>query len=275
MRNLCLLALALVLLGTDRAGALELTNPRAMYNLLGVPKSNTKFLPGDIFLIVFDINDLEVDQDGVAKYRQGMKIFDGKKEIFNEAPSNVKVVPLFGATKMPGFVSITVGQEQLPGSYKAEITIEDVQPKKAKVKTLTFAFDVKKKAFGIVAPGSPAIGFLGHDFVAAFSVTGMARDKTTKLPDVDVELTVRDAKGNKLNAAPIKNSIKEMHQEGVFDLTRLSVVPLNFPMLLSKSGKITVEVLATDKITKEEAKLRLHVWVLNPQTYIDKAMAAP
>src|SRR5262245_62076645 len=74
-------------LATGQSGDLKLTNPRATYGYLGPPRTDDKFLPGDVYFITFDIEGLKVSDTGEVNYKMGMAIKDkAGKEFFSQEP---------------------------------------------------------------------------------------------------------------------------------------------------------------------------------------------
>jgi hypothetical protein len=268
------LALALLAALAAPAQALELKNERASYGLLSIPKESSKFLPGDIIYLVFDIEDLKVNEkDGVAEVQQILQIADGDgKVIFGQKPQPIKV-PLFGATRMPGVVQALMTTDQKPGKYTLKVSVED---KLAKVtKKIAYDFELLKPAFGIVQPFTPSVGFLNQDFIVNFAVTGMLKDKKTRRPDVEISMRLLAKNGKPLVPQPVKNNILDWDVEGTdYDLTKLTVVPVTLPLVLAQKGSFIVEIQATDQVAKKTVAIRLPLTVLDPTPQLNSKAAA-
>jgi hypothetical protein len=261
------------------ATALELKNGRAAYSFLSVPRADNKFLPGDLLIYCYDIDDLTVDEKtGVAVVEQSFEVLDkSQKIVFKQDPVDTEV-PLFGARHMPSYVRLVMTADQPPGRYTLRLRVTD---KKARDKSrasqmLTYDFDLLKPGFGIVQPFTPAVAFQHQDFVVSFAVTGMKRDDK-KLPDVELSLRLLDrATGQPLVAEPVVSKLRDLHHEQAFDLTRMPVVPLSLPLVLSRPGEFLIEVKAVDRLAgKQEAVLRLPLIVVNPAPYLNRLSAGP
>ena len=98
------LALATALtLAPHAAGDLKLTNARATYGVLGATRADTKILPGDIYYITFDIENLDIGDDGEVRYSMGMELLNNKgKPEYSQEPRDLKARNDLGGTSMPG-----------------------------------------------------------------------------------------------------------------------------------------------------------------------------
>jgi hypothetical protein len=96
------------------------------------------------------------------------------------------------------------------------------------------------------APGE----FLHVNFVAV----GFDRDKAKK-PNLHVELSVLDEKGKPVLAKPATGTVTEAPET-------VRAIPMQFPMALNRPGKFTVELKATDAVSKKTDTLRFPLTVL-------------
>src|SRR6188508_273852 len=55
---------------------LALTNVRNTYGELGGTRPDSKFMPGDVVFVAFDIENITVGADGTCKYTMGMAVND-------------------------------------------------------------------------------------------------------------------------------------------------------------------------------------------------------
>src|SRR5262249_53249488 len=55
---------AALALGPAQAGGLSITNIRTTYGELGAVRTDTKYLPGDLFFVAFDVEGLTLSPDG-------------------------------------------------------------------------------------------------------------------------------------------------------------------------------------------------------------------
>jgi hypothetical protein len=258
-------ALAALTIAPAQAGELKLTNVRLTVGELGGPRPSAKLLPGDVLFIGYDITGLGIEPDGTAKYKMGMEVKDAaNKTIFKQDPRElVDFVPLRGNV-LPARAFVTIGLDQDPGTYACTITVED--PKTKGTSAITTKFEVGKKDFGIVAVytthdergaiSAPNIGAVGQTIFIQFSVASFQRDPKTKQPNVEFEFQILDEKGNPTLPKP-RVHVQDMgveEKEGAF--------AMRFPLFMSRPGKFTVRITATDKVANKKATYDLPVTVL-------------
>jgi hypothetical protein len=262
-----LYSLALVALSAAPAqgGELKLTNARIRIGELGPTRPSAKFLPGDLLVITYDINGLAIDPNGVVKYKTAMEVKDAAgKSIFKQDPRDLlDFVPLRGNV-IPGLTFVTIGLDQPPGNYVCEITVTDPNTKKSdKVST---KFEVTKAEFGIVGvrcthdtmgqSPAPPVGVVGDAIIINFGVASFQRDPKTKQPNVELEFQILDDKGNPTLGKPqihIQDSGVDA-KEGAFGH--------QFGLPMTRPGKFTFKVTATDKVANKKATSELPVTVL-------------
>ena len=254
---------ALSLLPTQ--AGLTLSNPRVTYGELGAVRSDTKFLPGDIFFLAYDIDGMKVDDTGRVKYSMAMNVVDSdNKPIFKQDPiERTDFLPL-GGTKLPARAFVTIGLDQAPGIYTCRVKVIDIATKAEK--EIEQKFEVLKKNFGLVvvytsADGkgeipSPALGIAGQSVFVHFALVGFARDAKGKQPNIDVEMIVY-AKDNtptlpKPSTLTIDSGVPESE----------NVVPLRFLLPMNRDGDFRVELKATDKVSKATSTVKIPIKVL-------------
>src|SRR3954471_15485404 len=144
------LALASALSVTPaQAGTLQLKNDRITYGILGQERKDNKLLPGDVFVVAFDIEGLQVREDGRVLYSMGMELTskEGKSE-FKKDPQELEAVNALGGSRLPAFALSEVGTETRPGEYTLKVTVTDRAAKATQ--TLTRKFEVLPRTFGFV-----------------------------------------------------------------------------------------------------------------------------
>ena len=112
-------------LAPAQAGALELKNVRVTYGTLGQERKDAKeVLPGDIYNVAFDIEGLQVGDNGQVLYRMGMELTkSGKKEPeFKQEPRDLEAFNTLGGSRVPAFARTTVGLDTQPGEYTLKVT---------------------------------------------------------------------------------------------------------------------------------------------------------
>ena len=255
---------AALAIGQDAAG-LQLTNVRMTIGELGPTRKAATLLPGDIVFIGYDIDGLTIDAEGVAKYTMAMEVADSAgKLIFKQDPRElIDFIPLRG-NKLPARAFITIGLDQPAGKYTCKITVTD--PKTKGTNSLTVPFEVAKAEFGIVAVfashdprgalSASTIGVVGQTLYIQFSVATFQRDAKTKQPNVEFQFEVLDEKGMPTLGQPLKSiqdsGVKD--EDGAFGRSQ--------PLFMSRVGKFTVRIAASDKISGKKSTYELPVTVL-------------
>jgi hypothetical protein len=263
------LALTTVLTAPAQAGGdLAVKNVRTTYGMLGPIRKDDKFLPGDFFVIAFDIENLKVKDDGTILYAMGVELTrkekGGKvKPILKRAPMSMEAVNSLGGTTLPGFAIQPIKPDDSPGEYTLTVTIKDEGVKPAKTVTLEKSFEVLPVKFGFVqvrvtsplGEPSPPIGVRGQMLPLHCAMVGVEADKKTKLADVTFEMVVLDADGKPTLAKTFKGDIKNP----VTPVMQFQPIPLQ----LNRAGKFTVVLKATDNVGKKSIEQKLDLTVLD------------
>lgn len=249
------------------AGALKLSNVRNTYGELGGTRAETPLLPGDVLFVGFDIEGITVDPAGKVKYTMAMEVLDKTgKAIFKQDPAEkIDFVPL-GGNRLPARAFITVGLDQPPGDYTLKVTVTDVANKATQA--LERKFQVKPKDFGIVAVytsvddrgqlPAPTTGIVGQSVFVQFSLVGFGRDAQKKQPNVSIEMTPLDEAGKPTLPKPSVYNL----ESGVDPKDAGFSVRFLLPM--TRTGKFTVHLKATDKVTGKTATFDLPIAVVPP-----------
>lgn len=256
------------------AGGLKLTNVRTTVGELGPPREVSKVLPGDVLFIAYDIEGITIDGEGVARYTMAMEVVNAAGARILPPPSEPKVepreltefVPLRG-NKMPARAFVTVGLDQPAGAYTCKLSVTDTKTKATD--SLTLKFEVAKKEFGVVAVytthdqrgelSAPTSGQVGQTIYAQFSIASFDRDPKTKQPDVEVVCQLLDDKGAPLLTTPRKHIQDAKAPQPVKDAD--GAFALQFPVFMNRPGKFTVEITATDRVSKKVSTYKLPVTV--------------
>jgi hypothetical protein len=247
--------------------AIALTNVRANYGELGSPRSDVKMLPGDILFLGFDIEGIKVDNDGKVLYTMEMEVVDSKgKAIFKQQPVEKNDFLPLGGNKLPARAFVSVGLNQAPGMYTCKVTVIDRASKATA--NLEKQFEVLKADFGLVTVytscddrgtlPAPQTGIVGQSVWVHFATVGFGRGTTNKQPNIDVEMVVLDKDGKPTVPNPTKYSINKdvpEDHEGI---------PLRFLLPMNRAGDYTVELKATDGVTKKTSKVTLPFKVIAP-----------
>jgi hypothetical protein len=247
-------------------GQLRLTNERPTYGIMGAPRTNDKYLPGDVYFLTYDIENLKVDENGKVVYTMSMELLDSKgKSQFKSEPQKLEMTSSLGGARVPAFAHAVLGTDTAKGEYTLHLTVEDrATQKKAE---LTKKFDVIEKEFGLVrlntsydgqgALPAPAVAVAGQSLWVNFAATAFDRDKKTKQPDITVEMRVLDENGKPTVEKPFPGAVSDNVPES------WSLIPMQFLLTLNRPGKFTVELKATDKLAKKNSTLKFPVTVLD------------
>ncbi len=239
------------------AQALELKNIRMAYGAGGAPRTDNKFLPGDIMLVTYDIDGLTVDKAGKVSYEGVMEIFDSKKtRISSKNIPLQEVVLQLGGNSIPGDLTVTMGSDQPPGIYTVKLTVTDKVAKKSA--PLTRQFELLKTGYGIIRLGAPAYGVPGQHYPLAFFLVNSPLDKKTKLPMADIIMRVFE-EGKKGEAArPVVTSLPAQLPADV----DVQIIPVQFSIYLNRPGRFTVEIEVQERLTNKKLKVPLPLTVI-------------
>ncbi|MGL6096111.1 MAG: hypothetical protein ACRC7O_09985 [Fimbriiglobus sp.] len=270
------IAAALSLVSDQPPAALTLSNVRNTFGELGGTRPDGKLVPGDVLFVGFDIEGVTVEPDGKVAYTMALDVTDtaGKSVFKQEAAEKTDFVPL-GGTKLPARAFITVGIDQPPGVYTLKVVVTD-KPSQA-TKALEKKFEVGPRDFGVVAvyasiddrgaTPAPTTGVIGQSIYVQFGVVGFDRAlpkakpkdpkaAVSKQPDVMVEMIVLDEAGKPTLAKP-----STFHLVGGVD-EKDPGFTLRFLLPLTRLGKYTIRLKATDNLAGKSATFDLPVAVV-------------
>jgi hypothetical protein len=241
-----------------QAGALKLANVRTAYGMLGPTRTDTKLFPGDSLFVLFDVEGIQSDAQGKILYSIALEVADAKgKVLFKQEPRNLEALNALGGNRLPAHAHIDIGVDQPPGTYTLTVTAADRAAKTSQ--SLTQKFEVLPRALALVRLRTtsdpegdipaPGIGVLGQALHINCGLVGFERDKTTKQPNVSVEMRVLDDAGKPTMAKPFTGVINENITEKIVG------IPLRFMLPLNRPGKYQIEVRATDQLSKKTATL--------------------
>ncbi len=260
------LILTTVMMVPGAQNAINFTNVRLTYGELGPVRQDARYLPGDIFYIGFDIEGIKVEDDGTVNYSLGVEVLDkDNMSIFKQDPIKQSGFLPLGGSKLPARAFITIGIEQPPGKYTCKVTISDLATKATK--TLEQQFEVLKKDFGIVVVYSSAdengahavapLGVAGQAINLHFGIVGFARDPKTKRPSVSVQMTVIAKDGSATLQKPAVMTIEKEVNE------RDTSIPMRMLLPMNRVGDFTLELKATDQISKATTTIKYPIKVLS------------
>jgi hypothetical protein len=261
-----LLTAVVLNLGPAQAGSLELKNVRPTYWVLGQARKGSKLLPGDVYVVAFDIEGLQVKKDGRVLYGMGMELIrNGKKPKteFKREPQNLEAVNSLGGSRLPSYALSVIGTDTPPGQYTLKVTVIDRVSKKTA--TLVRNFEVIPPRLGFVRVGlsygnnlpAPPLAVPGQALWVNFFVTGFSLHKKTRQPDVTIEMRILDEAGKPTTGTPFSGEAKRALKE----LPHLILID-PIPLQINRSGKFKISLKATDNVTKKTATQTLDFTVI-------------
>jgi hypothetical protein len=200
----------------------------------------------------------------------GLEMTDATgKVLFKQEPEEKSDFVPLGGSKIPGRAFVMAGYDQPPGVYTMKLTVTDnkspVMPKPTK--TLIKKFEVKDKEFGIVAVmttvndrgdiPAPTTGVVGESVFIHFQITGFARDPKRKQPNVLVEMQPLDENGKSTLGKPVSYTL-----EGGVDEAGPPLFTLRFMLPMTRVGKFTIRLTATDRVANKKATFDLPIAVV-------------
>ena len=249
--------LLLLSLAPGQSGQLNLTNVRATYGILGATRPDTKFLPGDSFVLCFDVEGVKADDAGKVLYSIGMEVTDAAGKVhLKQEPQELEANTSLGGTSLQAYASIQIGLDQPPGQYTVKLTATDRASRATG--TLTRTYEVLPKGFGLVrlhttydADGKIVAPYVGEGQVlfVNFLAVGFGRDPAQAQPNLSVVMRILDQTGKPTLARPYSGEVNK-------DIPAKALsVPMQFIVELNRPGQFTLELKATDKVTGQSGTL--------------------
>jgi hypothetical protein len=240
---------------------LELKNDRATYGVLGPERKDDNVLPGDIYVVYFEIVGLQMDKTDRVKYSMGVEYLNKKGESqYKKEPTPQEAVNVLGGNRIPAFATTQIGLDTPPGEYTLNVTVTDQATKKEA--KLTRKFTILEKRFGLVRvgfsypfnfenpPPAPPLGVVGQSllFHATAVEVGLSGDK--KQPDLVALCVVTDESGKPTLSEPMQGKVQEVQDQ----FLKLRVIPLSFIISLNRPGKFKVTMTVTDNVTGKKTE---------------------
>jgi hypothetical protein len=257
--------LAATTLAPAQNDTIKFTNERATYGVLGPTRSDSKFIPGDVFFLTFDIENLKTDASGKVKYSMAMELLDSKgASKFKGDPDPRELINSLGGTRLPASAHAVVGTSSEAGEYTMKITVADLANNK-KSGTLTRKFTVVPPDFGLVRVNctydpegkipAPSLAVVGQSVWVNAFVAGFQRS-SKKQPNLTVDIQMLGEDKKPTLEKPINFTIDNMVDES------WSLIPVQSLLTLNRTGKFSVELKATDGITKKTTKVTFPLTVV-------------
>jgi len=241
---------------------LSLTHVRPTHGLLGPQRQNESLAPGDNYFLSFDIQGIRVDDQGKVRYSMAIESSDAAgKVVFRQEPKEQEARASLGGDSVPAYAHLRVGLDTPPGEYRLKVVVKDLAT--GQEQTLSRNIRVLPKDFALVrttvtvdpeAHYPAAIFACGQGIWVHSSAVAFTRERG-KQPDVVFEMRVLDESGKPTLAnAATGTPPKDLPAD-------LSGLPLGFPLTLNRTGKFTVELQATDRISGKKAKMSFPIVV--------------
>ena len=252
-----LTALAALGPAAGQAGELTLTNVRSAHGVLGPARAGDRLLPGDSYVLSFDIEGISADASGRVRYAMGTEVSNSAgRALFRQDARDLEATASLGGNRVPAFARVDIGLDQPPGDYTLRVTVTDRAT--GRTGALTRTVTVLPRGFGLVRLAltsdpdaqfpAPAPG-AGQLLWVNFGIVGFARDRASAQPHVTFQALVRDEGGKPTLARPLTGTGSRDVPEKALSL------PIHFPLSLNRPGTFTLELAATDEVGKKTAKL--------------------
>jgi hypothetical protein len=256
--------LAALTLTPAQAPQLNLTNIRTTHGLMGPTRADNKLLPGDVFFVAFDIENVKVDDNGEVLYSMGMEVLDSKnKAQFKQDPRDLTALNSLGGQRLPAFAHVETGFDQPPGEYTLKLTVTDRAAKASK--SFERKFEVLPLSFGLIqfrissdVEGQmpvPPVGVAGQSIYINWVVVGFQRGSNNQ-PKLATEMRLLDDKDQPTLAKPFTGEVTKNVSKEVLG------IPMQFLVTLNRPGKFTAKVKVTDQVSKKTAELSFPIVVL-------------
>ncbi len=250
-----------------QSGKLELKNARFTYGILGQERKDSNYLPGDMVVLAFDIEGLQVKDDGTAGYSMGMKLYSHKKkkDVFVQDPQPMTVVNSLGGTRQPVFPLTNLFPDTEPGEYTMRVDVMDTNSKAAQM--IERKFTVKPLEFGIVRVGlvylnlnenqaggyplyAPPLVVPGQSLMIHFGTVGFTEGGDKNLPKVRMEMTIKDESGNTVLKKPVSGTATGYEND---QYKNLKFIPFHVPVQINRHGKFKIVLSAKDEYSNKTA----------------------
>jgi hypothetical protein len=255
--------LATAALAPLQADQLAVTNVRPTYGVLGAPRSDTKYLPGDEFVLSFDIQGAKVNPAGKILYSVGMEVTDPKGQVqFKQLPNDLEAEARSGSTTLPACASVQIGLDQEPGTYTVKVSVTDRVA--GVTREIARTCEILPRAFGLVrvritsdSEGRNPVGSLrlGQTVWINFAAVRFGSNPSSKQPQVSVVMRVLDAAGRPILGKPSRGEITKDVPANV------RALPMQFALAVNRTGKFTVELTATDHIAGKTCNVSFPITV--------------
>jgi hypothetical protein len=249
------------------AGPLTLANVRATHGILGPVRTLDKVLPGDRYVLCFDIEGITIGPDGKVAYGIGTEVRNAQgRVLYQQEPKAVEAPTSLGGGRVPAHALIDVGLQTPPGVFTLKVTVTDrvsnaSQSLTREVEVLPVRFGLVRLAISNDPEGQLPAAALGVGQAAwlQFGAVGFAHPADGKAPAVSFSLQILDESGKPTQERPVVAPPAKDAPPGQ------ALVPVQFLLSPNRPGRFTAEVTATDEIGNKTAKLSVPLTVVGPK----------
>jgi hypothetical protein len=264
MGTLVVAAVAALGLPAAEGAGLTLSNVRCTHGILGPDRAGDKVLPGDRYVLCFDVEGISIGADGKVAYSIGTQVHNSAgRLVYEQEPKSVEAPTSLGGSRVPAHARIDVGLDTPPGVFHLKVTVTD---RVTNVSTsLTRDVEVLPKEFGLVRLAitndpegqlpAAALG-VGQAAWLQLGAVGFSPSTDGKAPAISFSLRFLDESGKATQSKPVAASTPKELTPGA------ALVPAQFLLSLNRPGKFTAEITATDESSKKTATLSVPVTIV-------------
>lgn len=255
-------------LAPEPINQVKLTNDRVCHGMLGWERKDSrspKLYPGDLYILVFDIDGLTLSPEGRVKYSLGVEVRDkGGKVIFNEEPKDYEDIAGLGGRRVGANAQVGIGTDTAPGTYTIKVSLVDKAGKNAS-DTLMRTFEVVPTDLGFArtvityvseAP-APPVAVPGQVYLVNFAPVGFKLDPKTMQPSLLAEMRILDEAGKPVLEKPFVGGVNEVTEK------YRKILPMQFMLTLNRPGKFKIVLKITDQLAKKSAEQTLDFQVVD------------
>jgi hypothetical protein len=246
------------------AGSLTITNVRSTYGILGPARADDRVLPGDRYVLSFDVEGVSIGADGKVAYGIGTEVRNATGRVVYEQDSKPVEAPTsLGGSRVPAHARIDVGLDTPPGIYHVKVTVTDRSGNASQ--SVSRDVTVLPKDFGLVRLAitndpegqlpAAALG-VGQAAWLQLGAVGFSAATDGKAPAVSFNLRFLDENGKPTQEKPVAATAPKELAHGV------ALVPVQFLLALNRPGRFTAEVTAIDAASNRKTTVSVPLTVL-------------
>ncbi len=263
-------------LAPEQVHQLKVVNERVCHGPLGWERKdarNPKLLPGDLYVLVFDIDGLTMTPEGRVKYSMAVQVSDSSGKVVFPTPAKdpeeFEDVAGLGGRRVGANAQMALGTETRPGNYTIKVTVVDKAAKNAST-TLTRTFQVMPTELGFtrllisfpplqMPTPAPPLAVPGQIYLVNFAPVGFKLDAKTMQPKFELEMRVLDETGSPVLREPFKGNVSEVPEKWK------KILPMQFVLALNRTGKFRIVLKVIDKVANKTAEQSLDFQVVEPR----------